>query len=162
MELVLLVCAESAIVDSTTQRVSLFNVMEEFNSPSFPVIVPQLSLVSIFSRSARESETPVVQLRITLDGQKQPLFDAPISVDFRGHLRMRNLSNIQGMPISAPGLLKLELKSKKGALGAWKIRVNQIGQPPLTSQISPSRETPAKPGTKSSSKAKSRRKKSER
>ena len=160
MELVLIACAESAAIDMSTQRVSLFNLLEEIGAASFPVILPHVSLISIFPRRANESENPSLQLRVTLDGQKQALFEAPLEVQFQGKLRARNLTSLQGMPIPSTGLMKVEIRSKSRVLGTWNVQVGRIGQQQVTRQLSPSKEAPAKIRSRPSSKAKPRGKKS--
>lgn len=156
MELLLLVCAESAIIDSATNRVSLFNILDEFSAPAFPTIMPNFSLVGILTRKAREAQKAAVRLRITLDGQKQPLLDAALKIDFQRHLRSRVLTRMQGMPIPAPGLITVNLRSKKGELGTWNIRVNQIGQPTIKTQQASPKTTPARAPSGPAGKAKKR------
>ena len=46
MECLFFLCAEFAPVDSATNRLSIFNVIEEISAAGFPAILPNLTMVN--------------------------------------------------------------------------------------------------------------------
>jgi hypothetical protein len=84
MRVLLFACAESAAIDQGTNRVSLFNLLEEIASPVFPVVFPQLTMAAVSSREEMEPSLFTLSLRITLGGQQ--LVESSLSIDFQGAL----------------------------------------------------------------------------
>ncbi len=115
-------------------------------------MAPKVSVIAILSKNASEAQKPSLQLRITLDGRKQTLLDTPMNIDFQGRLQTRIITKIQGMPIPAPGIMRINVTSKKGYLGTWNIRVNQIGQPTISTASPRARYDPASKAKKRSKK----------
>ncbi len=60
MKLEFLLCAELASVDKSTNRLSIFNIMDELSTPSFPSLVPQLAVVSTFTRKKKKKKSKIV------------------------------------------------------------------------------------------------------
>lgn len=132
MEVRLFICSESFALDAARNSLSLFHILEEINSPVFPVALPQMSVVAMFVREEEEPNEPQVRLRIQLDGQE--LFLGPMGVNFQGHLRTRSLGNIQALVLPRPGRLSVSVEQNDHALASWLVAVNQIGQPNLQLQ----------------------------
>jgi hypothetical protein len=51
-------CAQGAVVDQRTNAISLFNLIEELQSPVFPFVIPNISLAMTFQREADEPDQP--------------------------------------------------------------------------------------------------------
>lgn len=132
MEVELFVCADSAAVDARTQTISLFHIIEELNSPAFPVVIPRLTIGAVLTRVESEPERPDLQLRIGLGSQE--IFRGPFGLSFQQHLRARAIVDIQGVVVLAPGSLKVALYAADRELAAWSIKVNHIGQPAVSVQ----------------------------
>ena len=125
METLLFVCSESAAIDATS-ALSVFHIMEEVNAVAFPVVVPRFSAIVLLSRREDEPQNPDLQLRISLG--EQGLFNGPLNVSFRQHLRTRAIADLFGLLIPAPGDLIVHLRTAHDALGHWSIRINHVGQ----------------------------------
>ena len=67
MKLWLLTCADSYSVDMSTNRLSIFHVIENIGAASFPVTLPRLSFIVLLSRTSRETQKASVELRLTLN-----------------------------------------------------------------------------------------------
>lgn len=133
MELQLATCAESATIDSQTNKLSLINIVEEIYSTNFPGFLPSLSFVLIFSRKRSETETPTLDLRAQLNGT--PIFNIPLEVSFQGKLRARAVATLQGFPVTGPGKITISSFWKARALGSWDITVHNATPPMAPSPI---------------------------
>jgi|SRR5581483_2535905 len=135
MNISLLACAESVVLDQRRNTLSIFNIVEELSSPIFPFVVPHLTVITLFTRAAEEpSELEDIHLQVTSGGQT--LIDAPMDGKFFHHSRLRHVSELQGLVISGPGTLVVTaVRGKTNVLGSWAIPVINIGQPTLQPEL---------------------------
>jgi hypothetical protein len=123
MEVLLVTCAESAIVDTPSNRLSLFNLVEEIAGASFPGILPSVAFVIVLSR--KKSEANRVPLKVTVALNSTILTEVPYTVAFQGKLRVRSILTLQGIPILEPG--KLVFTAKGPSISAnWQVNVNAV------------------------------------
>jgi hypothetical protein len=123
----LFVCADSAAVDMRTSAVSIFHVLEQVNSPNFPVVIPRVSIVFILSREEADPSNSQCQLQIHSGNQQ--LFVRPVPVNFQQQFVSRTVLDMYGVVVPAPGNLRVELMNGEALLGSWSILVNQVGGP---------------------------------
>jgi Family of unknown function (DUF6941) len=126
MNTVLFVCCDACVIDERTKSLSLFNIMHEIFSPSFPVVLPRLSLAWVVKRAANEPQELDLQIRIT---QGQHIVNFPWHVDFQGKLMTRGLAEIQGFVVPVVGEIAVEIVHQNILLARWAIMVQQIGAP---------------------------------
>lgn len=136
MELLLLTCAESCATDATTNRLSIFHVMEHVGAATFPVALRQLSFIALLSKTRQERQKVSLQIRFTLN--KQSLADLPFELNFQDKLLARGVAEIHGLVIPGPGKLHASLHYKNKNLGVWTIEVEHIGKPGLVQKASAS------------------------
>jgi hypothetical protein len=127
MKILYLMCSESGAVDTTTNRLSIFNVLEEINAVAFPVIQPSLLISMLIERLPADPSNCTLQ--IVVNANNQQLFTIPMPVDFQGKLRARSLAQVQGVLLSAPGQLKIQAIYEKNPLAEWVGPINLINQP---------------------------------
>ena len=146
MRLILFCCSESTAVDTNSQRLSVFNFSDSFQSPTFPVVVPSMSVVAWMEREADEPETLELTTRLLLN--KRKIADLPITFRFQDKLRARTIANIGGLIIEAPGILETQLRFGRKKLGTWTILVQPANNPPaIEAQLEAAIALP-KPGPK--------------
>ncbi len=117
----LLLCAEGAVVDKMTNNVSAFNILEQLNFRSLPVIIPRMVILNVLER---EKDDPVVwkgKLRIELSGTV--LLDQPLEHNFGDLARSRNLLTLGGLPITQPGVLETSLLEGEAKIITYKIDI---------------------------------------
>lgn len=124
IQLKLAVCAESVVRDAETNTVSVFNIIEDISTSSFPVGIPKLSALFMLERSARDPER--VDCLVTLTRDDQEIGRVTIEGDFGGKLRTRVILFAQGVIIDEPGILTIALTVSGEAMGAWHIPVRMI------------------------------------
>ena len=152
------VCAESASVDSASNKLSLFNLAEEFSASGFPVMGSAFAVVTSLTRESADPDDIMITIGAALNGKM--LFEVPFHVAFEGKPRMRAIANFDGVALATPGELVLYAAHKKKRLGAWTILVVQasrsmdpvIPQPKATVATRPKAPT-KKPRKKAGNKA---------
>lgn len=128
MQLLFFLCSEAAIVDGKSNRLSIFNITEQVQAASFPVLIPKITVTALLSKSKKEREVASMKIHLTLNDK--PLVDVPFVIDFQGKQRARGIAEIQGLLVNEPGDIKAELTYKKKVLGEWSFEITQmVGQP---------------------------------
>jgi hypothetical protein len=148
MRVEMFACAESAVIDQGTNRLSVFNFLEDIFAPVFPLAYPQATIAIIASREETEPSTFDLNLRLTSTVQEQPLLQAPLRIDFQSRGRARVLAQIAGLPVPGPGRLRFSLLTGDDELAAWEVAVIQVSEPRIV--VQPTGPTgPAAPATPS-------------
>jgi hypothetical protein len=142
VRILLFACAESAVIDQATNRVSVFNFLEEISSPIFPAAYPQLTIIIMSVRDDTEPSTFNYNLRVTLTGQEHPLLQGPLLIDFQSRHRARTLAQIAGMPVLNPGVLRFSIFDGESEIAFWETAVTQIVAPTITTQPTSEQTTP--------------------
>jgi hypothetical protein len=126
MNLRFLTASESTAIDSRTNALSLFNVLEEILSPSFPVLIPKISIIALLERTLDE---PTVLESVTLEIRMDQdlLLTTPMNIDFQGRPRIRAIVEYQGFVVHRPGALTFTVRNADEILGIWRINAGQIG-----------------------------------
>jgi hypothetical protein len=100
------VVSQSIAVDDATNYVSVLEILEQIQVPSFPKVIPQCVAVSLWRKEAGDEESDFqLLLRITTppDGVHE------IRTNFRLTApRHRVIQRIQGLPITGEGQLRFE------------------------------------------------------
>lgn len=126
----LFVVAESAAIDIGTNRLSIFNIWDEINTPSVPAFVPSMSLVTTFSREESEPNEAELQIMVTMNGQA--VVQLPMTVNFQDKPRTRVLVGLQGMVFPTQGVCNIVIRQGDAPpMAEWKVRVNLIANPQI-------------------------------
>jgi len=133
LNLKLLLCADSNSLDSRSNTISAFHILEDFNAASFPVALPRVTVVAMVDREETDPSDIELQLRVYL-GDKE-LFAGPFALNFAQRLSARALIEMQGIVVPNPGVLSFVLLNADQIFGSWAIRVSQIGQPKIQMQL---------------------------
>ena len=113
----------------------MFSITDQLNTPVFPVAMPRLSIVGIFTREA--ADPGIVDLQLRLQIGEQQLFNGAININFLQQLSARNITEMRGLVLPNPGLLTVSLSYQDRVLGVWSINLVQIGQPELQMFMAP-------------------------
>ena len=140
MELLLLTCADSGVIDATSNRLSVFQLFEEIQTPTFPIVIPRISTISMVRRTWREKDKYSAELLITLNNKT--LVRLPWVIDFATKLKATSVGDIQGLVIPTPGTLRFELRVKNKPLGEWRVQVKQIEPTQIVPKPPPPVRTP--------------------
>lgn len=100
--------AESVSVDQVTNRVSIFNVVEEVTIPNFPCKLPNLVAVAMWEAKEGDADRDF-QAGIVFSlpgGEKLDEFGQNFRIPGR---RIRTMAYFQGLPVKEPGTIRVDL-----------------------------------------------------
>ena len=130
MIVVLFTVADGAVIDQQTNRLSIFNVLEEMSAPGFPAMHSQLSIIAVLQKGPNEKEDPKLNIRISLD--RSELVDFPITLSFEGVERSRFVGSIAGLLLPSAGTLKFDLRHRSRSISSWRVPVREVQTPAQT------------------------------
>jgi hypothetical protein len=105
--------AQTASVDRSSNRLSIFNVIDHFPASVLPIVIPALSFVSIIDSDKDESTNVKAVLEIVVNKDLLARMDLPITV-VNGRL-LRVVVNFQGIPVREAGPVTFCLTVPNGA-----------------------------------------------
>jgi len=102
------IVADSISVDQTTNRMSVFHVLEEVHAPLFPIVIPRLAAVAHWNAEEGDVDRDF-QVRIIITSPD----DQP--KEFNQNFRMvrprhRTIANFMGLPVQGPGVMTIEIR----------------------------------------------------
>jgi hypothetical protein len=99
--------AEDVSIDQTTNRISVFNIFEEFQTGGFPLLVSKCVAVALWEKeSSDEGRDFQTSLRVTAPNDQHYRVDTNFRLVNERH---RIVNRIRGIPISAVGEVRFEL-----------------------------------------------------
>jgi hypothetical protein len=99
--------SEEVSVDQQTNRLSLFNVLEQVRNTEFPFVLPSAAAVSLWvAEPGDDTQDFQCILRITLPDGSQHNFTSNFSFRTSRH---RVIQKIQGLTINGSGMLRFEV-----------------------------------------------------
>jgi len=132
MKLLFFACADTAIVDARNNRVSLVNLIEELNAPTFPAVHPYLNIFALLEREPNEKAKAIGKLKLSFGDQT--LVSTNIDIDFQGQLRTRVVAMMQGVVFEKPGRLLIELRVGN-RVGRWVVPVSAASPPQIAAPM---------------------------
>lgn len=127
IEAKLTLCAENIIRDAATNNISFINLIENINSPGFPLFIQKFMVFNLIERTGKDSEQIDCELKIAINDKD--LIKQPLSLNFQDKMKIRSIVDIDGLTIPNPGILRVILSYKEKSLGAYEISVNKVGKP---------------------------------
>lgn len=112
--LLLFVPCQIGLVDASTNVLSLIGLVEALNMPSFPAIMPEVSLVAAWRRTEDEAGLAMMQ-KIDLvnpDGEVAFTVETPFIFERLGN---RVINRVLGIPLTGPGQYEMRLFVKPQA-----------------------------------------------
>jgi hypothetical protein len=128
------VCTDVALVDQTSNRLSLINVVDALHSPQFPIVFPQFTFVAAYLKADGDPESANGEASFTLNGQE--ILKGPVNLDFKGTTHTRIVTNISGFMIPGPGKLICKVEFPNTETAQWEMDVTQLAPPPFQ-QVEP-------------------------
>ena len=118
--------AESLAVDQSTNRASVFNIIDELAASSFPVVVPQMAAICAWNMSA-DDEGQDFQAVVRIMSPGEELREQ--RVNFLGqHRRSRLIFRVFGLPIAREGDLRFEVELNGQYQASHTVTV-RLGEP---------------------------------
>ncbi len=114
--------AESVSVDQVTNRVSIFNVVEQVRITTFPCTLPNLVAVAMWEAEEGDADRDF-QAGIVFslpDGEKLPEFCQNFRIAARRH---RTMAYIQGLPVKKTGTIRVNLSLNGDYIASHTIHI---------------------------------------
>jgi hypothetical protein len=125
MELRYIILCQTSSIDTRTNSLSAFNVIDDLNLTSFPVFFPQLSLVVAFVKEPNEPNICQINLVVSIDDQQ--LSNVALQLNFQGRNHLRLDTTMQAFAIPRPGLVSFSVNFDGRNLGTWKVNAVLVG-----------------------------------
>jgi hypothetical protein len=125
MQLIFIGCADHCIIDQRSNRISLFNLVEDFNAVSFPAVQLAFTVLVIATRMPNEPAHQTGDLTISIGPQQ--ILNVPVEFNFQTLNRTRIVTEFQGLPLSNPGTLEVVVRVAGQVFGSWQAPVNSRG-----------------------------------
>jgi hypothetical protein len=117
------VVSESVSVDQQTNRLSLFNVIEQVASTNFPSALPSAVAVSMWiAEDGDDVRDFQCTLRITLPNGNPYEFASNFKFRARRH---RVIQRVEGFPLNEPGVLRFEVLLNGERAASHEVDVSQ-------------------------------------
>jgi hypothetical protein len=117
------IAANRVIVDSISNQVSIIDLFEQLKAPSFPVLVPTLTLLYYLSRDQGDPTTK--DLKVVCKLSDTEIFEVAVKVDFKGEESTRIVLGINGLTLTEPGMFQAYLMDQDVSLGVLDLAVEQ-------------------------------------
>src|SRR5262245_28088704 len=126
---ILVLVAETILLDQQTNAVSAINLIEEFSSPGYPLLVPRLSILSTLERDSLEDQGAVAQVDVLLGDTS--IFHQEADISFNeGSLVSRLIFRFEGFVIQQAGTLRVRVAVGETSAESVSIRVTPMEQQP--------------------------------
>jgi hypothetical protein len=117
------IAANRVIVDSISNQVSIIDLFEQLKAPSFPVLVPRLTLLYYVSRDQGDPTTKDLMVVCKLSDTE--IFKVAVKVDFKDEESTRIVLGIDGLTLNEPGMFQAYLMDQDVSLGVLDLAVEQ-------------------------------------
>ena len=132
MKCTIALCSEGASVDHATNQLTIFNVIEEIVSQTFPIAIPKFTLIFLVERDGDARDEVGAALVLRVNGEE--MARQPFNFQFQEKKRMRLILTLGGVVIPAPGQLESCLFLGDELISSWKIDVTKAAS--VESQVS--------------------------
>lgn len=119
----LMACAGSVLIDQSTNSLSMIEVIDMVEAPSFPIAIPRFVIVWVKARDSHDGEKADYVLEVQLPGAEKRVY--PMHVDFQGVQLHRSIATLVGLPIQGPGEIEIRVtqEGKSKAVASLSIPV---------------------------------------
>lgn len=119
--------ADHIVVDERTNRVSVFNILEQIQSSTFPMVIPQTTIFFYLERQPDEPST--IEATVVISLNETELTRSPIALQFEDAVRHRATVQLRGLLVPRPGNLTIAMVEGTAMVGSWTILVEAPEQP---------------------------------
>jgi hypothetical protein len=132
-------CAQSASVDRSSNRLSIFNVLDQFPTSTLPIVIPAITFVSVIDSDKEESSNVKGVLEVIANNSSLVKIDIPIN--FANGRLARVIVNFSGIPIRESGPVVFRLTIPEGVTAETAFQVTNLAQPQAIQVATPSAQS---------------------
>jgi len=117
-------CALGVVQDERTKNISAYNILEEIQVQSFPVVMSQIFFFTLLIKTPDDQEEYDCIFKTFCNGNE--IFQFPIHISFQGKLRNRVIITLNHLTIPEVGRLYFKLFYNENILSEYDINVGVI------------------------------------
>jgi hypothetical protein len=117
-------CAEMALRDADTQRVSLIGLIEDLRAAGFPLVVPRIAAYALLARDRGDPDSFPCTLALSLGGVS--VGDCPFVLQFTAAPVTRALVHLTDVIIPGPGALRVSLSAADELIAGIEIPIRIV------------------------------------
>jgi hypothetical protein len=125
-------CAQSASVDRSSNRVSIFNVIDHIPATSLPLILPSVTFVSILE-TEKQNEPVSFKGVFSVKLNNNIIVKGEVPVSFVNGRLARVLLNMNGLQIREHGTLSFRLEIPKEVTAEVQVQIVDLAPPKVVS-----------------------------
>lgn len=119
--LVFALCCQSTSIDSRTNNVSIFHIIEQLQFQGFPAILPFLEIVTLWQREPDQLQAFTQRVRLlNPEGGVVGEHEIPVIMEQSRH---RVFEQIQGLPFQRAGTYTFEVSIRREGQEQWTVEV---------------------------------------
>lgn len=128
----LMLVAERVIIDTESNRLTIFNLLEDLNVNQFPLFIPSLNVLNMLSKD--DGDETILQCKLVLKLNDEELLNQPITLNFQNNRRNRSIVRIGGLMIPQSGKLLFEFYQNENLLATFLSILNITPIPRVQTQ----------------------------
>ena len=121
------IAANRVIVDSTTNQISIIDVIEGLKAQSFPILIPKITFIYHMYREDEDFTAKDVSLICTINDTE--VLRVPAQVNFEQGYTTRAIISFEGFVVASPGQMKVSLMDEEVELGTLEFPVDALDIP---------------------------------
>jgi len=125
MRLISALCCESVVVDQFTNRVSIFNLLEEVITPTLPVGIFVVANFALWEREPGEADS---RASLIVRMNTNQLTQLPFEIAFQDKSRCRTIVGLSGIVLNEVGQLTFEITVGDAIYSTWRVPVSLVAQ----------------------------------
>jgi len=119
------ICSELASIDAISNNISIFNILEDLQSPKFPITFPRIFITSLWQRKKDEAGMKFEALIKFVNPDDKKIREWKGNWTFN-KLRHRHISIGSNLKFDKPGMYKFRIYIRKKDDEKWKKQIHEI------------------------------------
>ncbi len=115
------ILAEDVCLDSTTNRISAFNLIESISTNTIPSIIPKIAFICFWERKPEDVASIHGIFTVSLNDEK--ILSHSVIVDFNENLMNRSIYRLNGIMIKKPGKMTFSVILENKASAKTEINI---------------------------------------
>ena len=118
------VLCENIVRDAETNTISLISIIEQLNSPAFPLFLHKVGALIVLIRDEGDPDQTQMTMRLLIE--EREVFSNNVQVGFQGRSQTRAIFRFNGIIIPNPGQARIEFTIDEQVVGSWPFVINNI------------------------------------
>jgi len=113
------IACQTALVDRLTNKISLIHVLEQFQVPKFPAVLPPFQIVALWHNRTEMAASARLRIEVEeLAGDSSSVLSEE-EVVFAGRVSHRSICIVHAMTVLRPGAYRIVARLQPSDSAAW-------------------------------------------